>query len=88
MAEAEAARPAPGAVEILGALARRFALVAVVSGRPVSFLHALMPAGVRLTRRTASFSARDERGPHETGTNDASVASRWPASSDSAAALG
>lgn len=49
VAEAEDARPAPGAVEVLGALARRFALVAVVSGRPVSFLEALMPAGVRLS---------------------------------------
>jgi len=51
VAEAEDARPAPGAVEVLGALARRFALVAVVSGRPVSFLEELMPAGVRLSGR-------------------------------------
>jgi trehalose 6-phosphate phosphatase len=32
------ARPGPGAVEVLGALAERYAVVAVVSGRPVSFL--------------------------------------------------
>jgi trehalose 6-phosphate phosphatase len=49
VAEADDARPAPGAVEVLDALARRFALVAVVSGRPVSFLQALMPASVRLS---------------------------------------
>jgi trehalose 6-phosphate phosphatase len=45
----EAACPAPGAVDALGALAGRFALVAVVSGRPVSFLEPQMPAGVRLS---------------------------------------
>ncbi|MBV9951207.1 MAG: trehalose-phosphatase [Acidimicrobiia bacterium] len=49
VAEADDARPAPGAVEVLDALARRFALVAVVSGRPVSFLEAQMPSGVRLS---------------------------------------
>jgi trehalose 6-phosphate phosphatase len=45
----EAARPAPGAVEVLGDLTGAFGLVAVVSGRPVSFLEPLMPAGVRLS---------------------------------------
>jgi trehalose 6-phosphate phosphatase len=45
----EAARPAPGAVEVLGELARRFALVAIVSGRPVSFLEPLVPPEVRLS---------------------------------------
>jgi trehalose 6-phosphate phosphatase len=45
----EAARPAPGAIDALAALAHRFALVAVVSGRPVSFLEPLVPAGVRLS---------------------------------------
>jgi trehalose 6-phosphate phosphatase len=49
VAEAEDARPAPGAVEVLDALSRRFALVAVVSGRPVSFLEAVLPRGVRLS---------------------------------------
>lgn len=34
----EAAVPLPGAPEVLGALARRFAVVAVVSGRPAAFL--------------------------------------------------
>jgi trehalose 6-phosphate phosphatase len=45
-----AARPLPGAPELLARLASRFALVAVVSGRPVVFLeHALeAPAGVVL----------------------------------------
>jgi trehalose 6-phosphate phosphatase len=32
------ARPLDGAADLLGRLARRFAIVAVVSGRPVSFL--------------------------------------------------
>ena len=34
----EAARPLPGAVDVLAALCRRFQRVAVVSGRPVAFL--------------------------------------------------
>jgi len=33
-----AARPLPGAAEVLGALSRRFGRVAVVSGRPAAFL--------------------------------------------------
>ena len=45
----EAARPEAGAVEALGALAGRFGLVAIVSGRPVSFLEPLTPPGVRLS---------------------------------------
>jgi trehalose 6-phosphate phosphatase len=40
------ARPLPGASEVLEALADRFAVVAVVSGRPASFLEPLLPAGV------------------------------------------
>jgi trehalose 6-phosphate phosphatase len=36
--DASAAQPLPGAVDVLRALARRFALVGVVSGRPVSYL--------------------------------------------------
>jgi trehalose 6-phosphate phosphatase len=45
----EAARPLEGTVELLGRLAGRFAAVALVSGRPASFLaaHAAAP-GVRL----------------------------------------
>jgi trehalose 6-phosphate phosphatase len=35
-----AARPLPGAVDVLGALARRLGRVAVLSGRPVSYLAA------------------------------------------------
>ena len=34
------ARPLPGAVDVLAALARRYGLVGVVSGRPVAFLQA------------------------------------------------
>ncbi len=39
----EAARPLPGVADLLGALADRFGLVAVVSGRPVSFLEVHLP---------------------------------------------
>jgi trehalose 6-phosphate phosphatase len=45
----EAARPEAGAAEALEALAGRFGLVAIVSGRPVSFLEPLTPPGVRLS---------------------------------------
>jgi trehalose 6-phosphate phosphatase len=44
------ARPLPGVPELLGRLAARFALVAVVSGRPIDFLERALhaPPGVRL----------------------------------------
>jgi trehalose 6-phosphate phosphatase len=44
------ARPLDGVTELLARLARRFGLVAVVSGRPVAFLQAVLdrPAGVLL----------------------------------------
>jgi trehalose 6-phosphate phosphatase len=46
--EPEAARPLPGVVELLGPLADRYAAVALVSGRPATYLatHAAAP-GVR-----------------------------------------
>jgi trehalose 6-phosphate phosphatase len=44
--DAAAARPLPGSAEVLTALARRYAVVAVVSGRPVSFLRAHLPPAV------------------------------------------
>jgi len=45
-----AARPWPGVPELLIRLASRFALVAVISGRPADFLHQVLgsPAGVEL----------------------------------------
>jgi trehalose 6-phosphate phosphatase len=45
-----AAKPLPGVPDLLVRLARRFGLVAVISGRPVSFLRSALgpPAGVRL----------------------------------------
>jgi trehalose 6-phosphate phosphatase len=43
-----AARPVDGATDALAALAGRYAVVAVVSGRPVSFLRALLPEAVQL----------------------------------------
>lgn len=42
------ARPVDGAVDALADLARRYRTVAVVSGRPVSFLRSLLPASVEL----------------------------------------
>jgi len=44
------ARPWPGVTALLGRLAARFALVAVISGRPVEFLHEALgsPDGVTL----------------------------------------
>jgi trehalose 6-phosphate phosphatase len=42
------ARPVEGAVELLAALAARFGLVAVVSGRPTAFLRELLPPEVVL----------------------------------------
>lgn len=48
--EPAAARPLPGAGDVLGVLADRFAVVAIVSGRPASFLiaHLDPPANVRV----------------------------------------
>ncbi len=45
-----AARPLPGVPDLLARLAARLGLVAVISGRPVSFLQAVLasPPGVRL----------------------------------------
>ena len=47
----DAARPLPGAVAALERLVARFAVVAVVSGRPVAFLEAVFPG--TLVRGTA-----------------------------------
>jgi len=44
-----AARPLPGAAETLDALAERYAVVGVISGRPVSFLHEHLGDAVRLS---------------------------------------
>jgi trehalose 6-phosphate phosphatase len=56
------ARPLPGMVELLGPLAARFAAVALVSGRPASFLveHAAAP-GVRYLGLYGMQEIRDER---------------------------
>src|SRR4051812_800377 len=48
--EPDAARPLPGAPEVLAELAKRYARVWVVSGRPASFLHGFLgDTGVRLS---------------------------------------
>lgn len=44
-----AARPLPGAAEALDDLARRYAVVGVISGRPVSFLHEHLGDAIRLS---------------------------------------
>ncbi len=43
------ARPVPGAADVLGRLAGRYGRVAVISGRPVSFLTPLLPPTVVLS---------------------------------------
>jgi trehalose 6-phosphate phosphatase len=42
------ARPVDGAVDALAALAARYATVAVISGRPVSFLRSVLPESLEL----------------------------------------
>lgn len=60
-----AARPLPGAVALLEALARRYGLVAVVSGRPVDFLAQHLPPGLALSGLYGLEWRRDgERGEH------------------------
>jgi trehalose 6-phosphate phosphatase len=44
----ELAKPVPGVPALLAELARRYAVVAVISGRPVAFLAARLPASVLL----------------------------------------
>ena len=53
------ARPLAGAGEVLAALARRFAVVAVVSGRPVSFLEPLLPTEVVISGLYGLETVRD-----------------------------
>jgi trehalose 6-phosphate phosphatase len=53
------ARPLPGAYEVLDALAARFAVVAVVSGRPSSFLEPLLPPGVVISGVYGLETVRD-----------------------------
>ena len=43
-----AARPLAGVADALAALARRYALVGVLSGRPVEFLQSVLPSGLVL----------------------------------------
>ncbi len=53
------ARPLAGANEVLEVLAARFAIVAVVSGRPASFLEPLLPAGVVISGIYGLETVRD-----------------------------
>jgi trehalose 6-phosphate phosphatase len=53
------ARPLAGAAEVLELLVARFAVVAVVSGRPASFLEPLLPAGVVISGIYGLETVRD-----------------------------
>ena len=53
------ARPLAGAGEVLETLAERFAVVAVVSGRPASFLEPLLPPGVVISGIYGLETVRD-----------------------------
>jgi hypothetical protein len=48
VADPALAEPLAGVPELLGELARRYQVVAVVSGRPVAFLAARLPASILL----------------------------------------
>jgi trehalose 6-phosphate phosphatase len=65
------ARPLEGTRELLEALAARFAVVAVVSGRPVAFLEPLVPASVVLSGLYGLEAA------HGGTSRDESRAERW-----------
>jgi trehalose 6-phosphate phosphatase len=54
------ARLLAGAAEVLTALTRRYAVVAVVSGRPVSFLEPLLPAGMVISGLYGLESVRED----------------------------
>ncbi len=53
------ARPTPGATDALAALAGRYGLVAVMSGRPVAFLRPLLPAEVVISGLYGLETVRD-----------------------------
>lgn len=72
-----AARPAPGAVDLLDELAARYRTVALVSGRPVAFLAPLVPPSVTLSGQYG-LELRRPGGPVE------SAAGRWAAAVDDA----
>lgn len=71
----ELARPLPGVPELLEALGDRFGVVAVVSGRPASFLAAHLGnlSGVRLIGLYGLEEVGQAAGP----TIDAAVLERW-----------
>lgn len=75
-----AARPLPGMGEALGALARAYALVAVVSGRPLSFLAEHLPPGIVLSGLYGLESSTPA------GPRDHPDAAPWRAVVDEAAA--
>lgn len=54
-----AARPLPGVADALAALAERYAEVAVISGRPASFLEPMLPAKVSIHGLYGLESVRD-----------------------------
>jgi len=64
----DSARPVAGAPELLEALAARFGLVAVLSGRPVAFLQRFLPSSVVLSGLYGLEVVRDgRRADHPSG---------------------
>src|SRR5580700_4185138 len=67
VADPVGARPWPGVPALLARLAARFALVAVISGRPPDFLHEVLgsPAGVTLIGLYGLGQVGPDAGPWE-----------------------
>jgi trehalose 6-phosphate phosphatase len=66
--EPDSARPLDGVPQLLEQLARRYAVVAVLSGRPVAFLQRWLPSVVLLSGLYGLEVARDgERDDHPSG---------------------
>jgi trehalose 6-phosphate phosphatase len=75
VADPELARPLPGVPELLGKLGRRYAVVAVISGRPPEFLERRLgrPHGVRLIGLYGLEEVGQPAGP----AVDADALARW-----------
>ena len=80
VARPDLARPVPGAPEVVAALAKRFGLVAVVSGRPTDEVRSLL--GVDGVRYAGHYGAEEEGAPLPDGVVSgarATSASVWGA---------
>jgi trehalose 6-phosphate phosphatase len=85
--EPSSARPLDGAPELLGRLARRFATVAVVSGRPAAFLADRMAAGTGTGVELIGLYGMESVGPDGTVRPDGRVAPWLPVVAETAARL-